>query len=46
MSERERILRQIRNGQPMVVGGGGGTIRPRGESAKDGVRVKKHTWGS
>ncbi len=45
MNDRERILRQIRNGQQMVVGGGGQTIRPAGEPAQAGQVVKKHTWG-
>lgn len=45
MQDRERILRQIRNGQQMVVGGGGRTIRPAGEAVDTGAVVKKHRWG-
>lgn len=45
MTDRERLLAQIRRGQPMVVGGGGNTIRPVGEPAPKGQTVKPHTWG-
>lgn len=45
MTERERLLSQIRRGQPMVVGGNGNTIRPAGEPVTKGQAVKSHTWG-
>ena len=45
MSERERLLAQIRRGSPMVVGGNGNTIRPAGEAVPKGQVVKPHTWG-
>lgn len=44
MANREEILRQIRNGQQMVVGNGQ-AIRPIGNPAEDGVPVKQHGWG-
>ena len=43
---RDEILRQIRRGRPMVVGGGGSTIRPAGKPVSDGARVKSHDWGN
>lgn len=45
MNDRERLLSQIRRGQPIVVGGGGNTIRPAGEDVPKGQAVKPHTWG-
>jgi len=55
MASREEILRQIRNGQPMVVGGGGSTIRPagqtycnrcRGQTAQVGLTLGGSVWGA
>jgi len=45
MADRERIIRQIQAGRPMVVANGGRTIRPAGEPVANGAEVKKHTWG-
>lgn len=45
MNTRENILRQIRNGQQMVVGQGGRAIRPAGEPVANGTVVKPHKWG-
>lgn len=45
-AEKERILREIKAGRPMVVGQGGSVIRPAGEPVANGATVKKHTWGA
>ena len=45
MAAREQILQQIRNGEQLVVGRGGGTIRPASDPTAEGVPVKEHTWG-
>ena len=45
MSERDEILRQIRAGQQMTVGGGGNKIRPAGQPSSAGTEIKQHTWG-
>lgn len=45
MTERERILQQIRDGRQMVVGQGGSTIRPANDTTASEVPVKPHRWG-